>query len=501
MPGSGIGHFGALVGTTGVWLMEYASEAGGLRVSATTTEAGPFETIDAALSALRRLIDARQVRRAHLAVTINGFGTLHHTVLLPSASDDVLEPLVRREVARSFGLVDPVIRFTTGAVVERRGPGRQAEGESNLRTVFIAAAPREVVVALQTHLMGRGLIVDCATVVAESIRHIFISLGASTEATAVLLCLASGPYLAFFLHGQPEIVIDPPSNLDPELSDDPEFLRDQVERGAVYFRQRFGGAEPARLLLAPPERDHGALAELLDESLGVPVERMMGDATPEAIAAMGAVFAGRAAGAIDLFERPPGASHHARQLVASIGTATAGIGALAAIAALWMLFQVAAFRVAVHQRNSAQASVDQALARDAPVRAMAQERAIHQDAAAALRALYGERSRLAGTLSGVALATGGRLRFDSLLVAQSKTGWAATIHGDVMGAPGSDAVRALNDFFAAVRRQPGVSGADLERFDYVTPAEGDTTHKAAPTALTFVINFSIDRSADEGASD
>lgn len=502
MPGSragGAGHFAALVGAAGVWLMDYTAEAGGLRVTATTTEAGPFENVDAALAALRRLIDARQVRRAHLAVTINGFGVLHHTVMLPAANDAVLEPLVRREVARGFGLADPVVRFVAGPVVERRAAQRHSEADSNLRMVFIAAAPREVVMALQRHLAGRALSVDCVTVVAEAIRDIFAAAGGSDEATAVLICLTSGPYLAFFLHARPEIIIDPPGNLDQELAGDPEFLRDQVERGAVYFRQRFGGAEPTRLLLAPAERDHGALAELLEESLGVPVERMMGDATPEAIVAMGAVFAGRSPGAIDLFERPPGASHHIRQFAASVGLATAALGSLAAIAALWMLLQVGAFRVAVHQRNSAQASVDRALARDAPVRAMAQERASHEDAATALRALYGERARLAGALAGVAASTGGRLRFDSLRVDQTKTGWSTTIHGSVMGTPGSDAVRALNDFVAAVRRQPAVSGADLERFDYSRPAPGDTAHVSTPTALTFVIDFSIDQQA--GASD
>jgi len=501
MPASGVGHFAALVGPRGAWLVDYAAETGGLRVTGTTTEAGPFDTIDAGVAALRRLIDARQLRRAHVAVTINGFGALHHTVLLPAASDDVLEPLVRRDVARGFGLVDPVIRFVAAPPVERRATARHPETESNLRMVYVAAAPRDVVMALQRHLTVRGLDVDCVTVVAEAIRHIFAAASGSDEATALLLCLPSGPYLAFFLHGQPEIVIDPPGNLDPEVAVDPEFLRDQVERGAVYFRQRFGGAEPTRLLLAPPGRDHGALAELLEESLGVPVERMMGDATAEAIVAMGAVFAGRAPGAIDLFERPPGASHHVREFAARVGTATAALGALATVAALWMVFQVGAFRLAVHDRNSAQASVDRALTQAAPVRAMAQERATHEDAAAALRALYAERSRLAGALAGVAEAAGGRLRFDSLSVAQSKTGWSTTIRGVVMGVPGSDAVRALNDFFEAVRRQPGVAGAELERFDYAHPNPGDSARSVAPTALTFVMNFSIDRLSSQGSGD
>jgi hypothetical protein len=490
-----VGNFAALAGPTGVWLLEYADEGGGLRVVQSWSDAGPYASADEAFAALRRLLDARGARRAALAVTVNGFGALHHTVLLPNANAEVLEPLVRREVMRSFDLVDPRIQFEIGDSVERRASPR-GEGESGLRNVFIAAIPRDTAAAIQQHLTGGNIHVQAVTVVAESLRHIFASLRASRDPTAVLVCLASGPYLAFFLHGQPEIIIDPPGATDAESAMDPELLCSQVERGTIYFRQRFGGAEPARLLLAAAPADDGSLAAMLHEATGIPVEPLMqGGSSPEAIIAMGAVFASRAPGAIDLFERAPTPAQRLRALTRSYGAPTIGIGALALIVALWLALQVISLERAASARDTLQKTVNAAIASAAPAKSMAQERAAHQEQASALSAIYGERSRLAGTLASVARIAGAGVRFDSLIVDQTKKGWSVSINGAVLGAPGSYAVRTLNEFYGALRTEPAVSLPNLERFDYARPG-ADTTQRGTAVALTFVVSFDIPAAAE-----
>jgi hypothetical protein len=493
----GIGNFGALVGPQGVWLLEYAAEAGGLRVVERWSDTAAYTSADEAFSALRRLVDARDVSRANLAVTINGFGALHHTVLLPSASPDVLEPLIRREVMRNFDLPEPVIRFSAGDAVERRSEAR-GTGESGLRMVFVAAIPGDTAAALQRHLSGAGVRVQCVTIVAEALRYVYAALGASREATAVLVCLASGPYLAFFLHGHPEIVMDPPIDLEGEQAVDLDMLRDQVERGAVYFRQRFGGAEAERLLVAPPAGDDGQLAALLHEAMGIPVEPLMGDSGPEAVVAMGAVFASRAPGSVDLFPRAPTAAQRLRILSRSYGAITLALGAAAILAALWLGVQLISLERGLSARNALQKSMNAAIAGAAPVRSMAQERATHEEQVSSLRAIYGGRARLAGTLASVArIATGG-VRFDSVLVDQGKKGWSVSITGAVLGEPGSYAVRTLNEFYAALSALPAVSVPDLERFDYARPlANGAPASDGPSVALTFVVSFQIDNASPE----
>lgn len=493
------GDFAALVGAHGVWLLEYVEESGGLRVVQSWNHPGPYATPDEAFAALRRLLDARDSRRARLAIAVNGFGALHHTVLLPGASAEVLEPLVRREVMRSFDLQNPVIRFTEGEPVERRSK-RRTESDSGLRMVFIAAIPRETSAAMQLHLDGRAVQVQCVTVVAESLRHIYASLGASREATAVLVCLAGGPYLAFFLNGHPEIVIDPPEGMDGEGAADPELLQHQVERGEIYFRQRFGGAEPTRLLLAAPSSDDGSLAMLLHDSMGIPVEPLVGrgDSTPEAIVAMGAAFAGRVAGSIDLFEREPTAAQRLRSATRTFGAPTLAMGAVAIVAALWLLMQLVGLQRANAARDSLQKGLNAAVASASPAQSMAQERATHATQAAALRTIYGGRARLAGALASMARVATDPLRFDSLEVRQgAKGGWSVSLVGAVMGTPGSSAVRTLNDFYAALRTQPSISLATLERFDYAGSstapgARPDSTFRGRGVALTFVVSFHID---------
>src|ERR1043165_3937534 len=84
------------------------------------------------------------------------------------------------------------------------------------------------------------------------------------------------------------------------------MIIDQVERGAVYFRQQFRGASATRILLAARAEEYEQLAADLESRLGARVKPLVGGhASPEAVIAMGAVLESQSAAPLDLYPHPP----------------------------------------------------------------------------------------------------------------------------------------------------------------------------------------------------
>ncbi|MEO6877343.1 MAG: hypothetical protein ABI205_02600, partial [Gemmatimonadaceae bacterium] len=295
--------FGALISHDVVCLVECAAEKAGIRVLQQWTDTGPSASIGDALERLHGLLAANDVRNATLALAVEQFGVFHHVMMLPGAADDVLRPVVRREVQRVFGVSDPVIVFTRGPQHERREPTR-ADVRTAPRQLFVAGAPRETINALSQGFSERRITVEIATVVPKAIHSLFHACGGGSEPTAVLVCLDGGPHLSYFLDGRLELAIDPPIALEGDRLSIPVML-DQVERGSVYFRQQFRGATASRLLLAARHGEYDALAAAIQERMGVPVSPLFaGKASPEAVVAVGAVLEARSPAPLDLYPHP-----------------------------------------------------------------------------------------------------------------------------------------------------------------------------------------------------
>src|SRR6185503_9823990 len=202
-------RFGAVLSHDAVCLVEYRADRGGVRVVDQWMSTERSASIDDALTKLVTLLSARNVSRPRVAIAIEQFGVFHHVMTLPAAGDDVLMPIVKREVQRLFGVADPVVAFTRGVMHERREPVR-----ANARTapihIFIDGAPRETVAALHARLSAADVDVEIATVVPKAIHSLYQATGTSLEPTATLVCLEGGPHLSFFLEGRLELAIDPP---------------------------------------------------------------------------------------------------------------------------------------------------------------------------------------------------------------------------------------------------------------------------------------------------
>lgn len=492
--------FGALIAHDGVCLVEYRAERMGLRVIEQWVDAGQSASIDEALDRLLGLLAARQFSSAQIAVAIEQFGVIHHTMTLPNAPDAVLRPIIQREVQRVFGVGDSVVAFSRAPVAERsESTRRDAAPPSTPRQVFIAAAPRATIDALRDKLEAHRVTVEVATVVPKAIHSLYDATGGAREPTAVLVCLEGGPHLVFFLDGRLELAVDPPIALEGERASVARIL-DQVERGAVYFRQQFRGAVATRMLLAARPVEYDELAAALEERLSVRVKPLFsGASSPEAVLAMGAVLEGQQENPLDLFPHRPTLPERVAVALRGPNAIMAAAGAVAVIAGLWAAFQLASLSSVRRESAKLESQVRSDVAAVGPMRQIAERRYDFAKEVAFSHDVRAERAELTATLEAIAEQLPPGIHFDSLKVSRTPTGWAGSIGGEASGATAAQAVRSLDSFYQLVRNRRGVSGPILDQLDYPATADADSLRKAGdPVVIQFHVAFAMARPAPGG---
>jgi hypothetical protein len=493
---SAVRTFGALLAHDGVSLVEYREEVAGIRVVDHWDNTERSTSIDEALSRLLSLVSALGVHRAKMSVAIEQFGVVHHVMTLPAAGDDVVRPVIQREVNRVFGLADPVVAFTSGSAHERRGP-RRADARTAPRQLFIGAAPRETINTLVERFAAAGIDVEIATVVPKAIHSLYQATGASLEPTAVLVCLEGGPHLAFFLDGRLELAIDPPIALEGERAPVSVIL-DQVERGAVYFRQQFRGATATRMLLSARNDEYDALAAALEQRLGVHVKPLFAGAnTPEAVVAMGAVLEGRNEAPLDLYPHPPTFAERAGAYLRGPNGVVVAAATAAVIAGVWFATQVMSLSSTQKENERLRAQIRTGVATIEPMRQIAERRADYARQVAFVTNSSAERVALTNTLRTIADFAPTGVRFDSLRVSRTADNWIVGLSGAAIGLTGAQAVRSLDAFYQSVRGRPGISSATLDEFSYPTPAPSADSARAssAPVLVQFHMSFTLNRPA------
>jgi hypothetical protein len=485
--------FGALVAHDGVCLVEYRAERTGIRVVSQWSSHERSASIDQAATRLAALIAARGARRPKLAIAVEQFGVVHHTMTLPAAADEVLRPIVEREMQRLFGLTDAAIAFARGVSAEQRDAPRNMSAAAPTQ-LFIAATPRDTIDAIYARLISAGVDVEIATVVPKAMHSLYQAAGASNEPTAVLVCLEGGPHLAFFIDGRLELAIDPPIALEGERAPVSVIL-DQVERGAVYFRQQFRGATATRMLLAAPADEFQALATALDERLRVRVSPLYpGDVAPEAVVAMGAVLEARQAAPLDFYPHPPTFADRLRESLRGPNGAIAVVGVAAVVAGIWAGAQFLSLSATRAENERLRNSIRGSVAAVEPMRRVAERRADYVHSVSFIDATNAERQALTTTLREIADAAPSGVRFDTLRVSRAANGWAGQIAGEAAGATAAQAAGALDVFYQSIRRRTGISAATLDEFEYPVASGPDSTKKAAgPVVINFKVSFAIAR--------
>jgi hypothetical protein len=478
--------FAAFIAPDGVTLVEHQRDHAWVRAVAQWTDIRPARSVDDAVARLSALLARTGARRPRLAIAIEQFGVMHHLMTLPRASDDVIEPIVKRDLQRVFGVSDAVVAFTRGEAAKPDAGGP--------RQVVIAAAPPGTVDALRS-ITPVETRIEIATVVPKAMHALYELSGASREPTAVLVALESGPHLAFFLDGRLELAIDPPIALEGDRPS-VELILDQLERGAVYFRQQFRGAEASRVLLSARDEEYTRVAAAIEERLTARVQPLFkGVSSPEAVVAIGAALEARRKTPLDLYPHPPTVAQRAATFVRGPMRYVTAAAVAAGIALIWGAAQVLSLASANRDATRFRDSIAQQTPALSPMRAVAQRRADLVAQAAFVRADIAERSTLTHTLAAIAAIAPDGISFDTLHVQRTGDDWSTTIAGTARGATTTQAVYGLDALLRSIRAQHAVSGASLDDFDYPKPADDSLPHTTGPVTIAFHLSFTSRRDA------
>jgi hypothetical protein len=486
----GLRHFAALVEHEGVYLVEFAREKSGFRLIGHWSDRRSSERLDDALVNLRELLRQQDARRATLAVAMQQFGTFHHLMTLPAAANEVLRPIISREVQRVFAITDPVFAFVRGGADERR-EGVRANPETAPLHIFIGGAPRATVTALEAGLAIKGTTVEAVTIVPEAIRRVYASAPRSAEPTAVVVCLAGGPHLSFFVEGHMALAIEPPIALEGDYSIDPSAIVDQVDRGAIFLRQQYRGAQATELLLAAPTESFATIASAVESATGMRVKSLASDLpSPEAVVALGAALGAGARQSIDLFPHPPTLEARAREALRGPRGIAAAALTVAALALIWFGVQYSSISRTSRKVEELRASIARELPRLEPIKEVASHRAGYVHAVSAVRTTQNERAQLTAALAGLAAAAPVGMTFDSLAITRRPDALSGALTGHVSGTSAGEAMKALDRFYSWARDRSGLTQVDLDQFDYPA-ATPDTTKRVKATVVTLVFRMTL----------
>lgn len=479
--------FSAIIDQDSVILVEYAHEKTGFRLIGTWDERRRFATADAAAESVIRLLRELGARRASLSVVLQHFGSFFHSLVLPEATDDVIRPIVLREVQRSFNVSDVAVAWSRGDTIERRGEART--GGSPPRQLFVAGVPNEIIVALHARFTKARVHVQGVTVIPEVLRRLYDSLDGSNEATAMLLCLHNGPHVGFFVNGRLELAIEPPLALEGEAPLDEMLVIDQLERGAIFLRQQSRGTVATRLLLASRAEDYESLAATIERRTGMhvaPIGQRVGP--PESVAAMGAILAASSPDAIDLYPRAPTFDDRLKDATTGWGLATSTLFAAAAVAAFWCVMQLLAMQRARGDIERLQAQVGRSLPPVLALRESATGREQLSNIRAALEGARNERRALGDVLSATSAAIAPGARLDSIVVQRVVDGLRTRVFAQASGPTGPAAMGAATTMYRSFQTHRSFSELEFES-SYVPRGPTDPRAPVAGDDLRFVISL------------
>ncbi len=479
--------FGAFVEPAGATLVEYRRARNGVRVLRVVEAAEPLTSIQQAAEALTRLVQSTGASRATVSVALRGFGSAHLTLTLPPASDEILRPIVYREVRRaSPDLEEPVFVFNSAGSLERRARPRAEVGAPPVH-LLVSAVPSGVDAALRDTLAAAGITLNFLTVASHLLQRLYHELDGGRDTTAVLLCLPGGPLVGYFVEGQLRMTMEAPVDAAGTMVSDLETVLERVERGSLYLRQQFRGAAPTRFLISAPMGGFGELAAAVRERTGVPALPFAGAfGSPSAVAAMGAVLDTIRPGGVNLVPYKPGLGERLASALRRRGALPTSVLAAGLLAVAWAgteVIRTSRTRTSIERATEALTRPDPTLAR---IRTTADDRRTAAQAIATLAGAQGAHIRLQEQLVAVARALSPGVQLDSLGMTRQDDGWHAAVGGRSNATTGAYAVRALDGFYRGIPAQLNAKGMSLDALDYVA----DTTMRQS-VSVTFRLSFIV----------
>jgi hypothetical protein len=468
---------GAFVCPRGVSAIEYRITGKGIEVLRAFDQPARLGSERQATDHLLRMLEEAGIRKSSIALTVRGFGVVHHILGLPPARDEVLSPIVDRELKRlEPQLDDPRVGWMglplDAAEMTDAPPQRQ---------VLAAAIPKHVGDAIGGAIVAGGHRLTHLTALPSAAQRLHEEFVPEGGPSALVAPLHDGAFLGFFLGGALRLVVEPPLPEGEYL--DAAAIAEEVELGAMFVRQQFRGAQVARVVVAAPAETFVGAEGVINERLQVPVKRFtIEHLSAGALVALGGVIDSRATSPLSLSGAP------ARQTAAGM-LVPISFAAVALAVAVGVFTVIESFRArdAYAELQKARQQIDAESFGLSGIRETADQRRLIRHAVEAMRLSAQDRRELQNglsTLSGVILPS---IRLDSLQLDRGSNGWISGVAGSVTGESTARSVELLHDFYRDLPRLLGVEELALGQLSY---ADGNAS-SGESGSVRFQISFVI----------
>lgn len=481
-------RFGAFIGPRGVYLVEYRRVTSGIELSEHRAITRDLSDIDEAAAALVALVLEAGGAGSSVAAAIRGFGVSYRLLVLPPAERSVLAPVVDNEMRRLHPeVVEPVVNFALGGPVERRSQQSTGDPITHDRRVaaqavppievLAATAPTHVVRVLTQALSRHGITLTHLTIPPQAMARVYAEVNGEGDASAVAMMLPGGPLIGLFQKGNLRFVTEPPSTAS-ELTAELQTVMDQVDRGRMYLRQQFRGADIDRVFLATDPDAQQHFNAILATSLNVDVHPLVPTEAPAAaVAALGAVLDAEDGTGLSLY--PSGSKRREAASRRQHRTAMYAAWGVSGIAFAWALFTVFSAQPTVESVADARRQSARSLASLEAIRGVVEERRANAARLSAIDALAADRRRLVNQLQGIAASRPPGVQLGRIHLERLEDGWRGEVTGTASGFSGAHALRAVDRFENELPRALQTSSVVLADF-----TQGDDE-----TVVTFRITF------------
>lgn len=482
--------FSAALTQAGVFVVGYRDTQRGLEVSDYAHRSGTGPDPRVASRALGEMIEAQGGRGGRVALAVSGFGSYHHILTLPTASRDVLVPVIVRELRRIFpGVFEgdaepPIVEYVE---IDSSGIGH----EGSQRELLAAAVPRSLIRTVHAELASRDVALTHWTILPRAMQRLHDAFAGGEEPTAALVVAEGLSLLGFFQDGELRLF----SESAATAGDGPAVpgLIERVERGGLYIRQQFQGASLERVMLAAGE---GAEAERLARDIRARLDvepEGFGpySGTPGAMLALGGALDAAAEDPFDLLppDLRPLAGHERWTRVLGIASVVLVLTA----AAWWAWSGVRAERAAHARFEQASTAVDSRGGEFEAAARLVDARRSHAQRAELLRRLLAGRERLPAMLWPLEEAPSG-VRIDSLEILPSDNGWTGRVQGRAIGNTTARATAVIDVLFQGLRRDLPGATVSVDEISPPVPVGEAISREAeyvVPIAITFRMTFIV----------
>lgn len=477
----GVAQFGAFIEPAGIYLVEYQREREGITILRHHPDSRRLIGLADAGERVAGIINSMGIPHSRVTAVVRGFGSTYQIMMLPPADPLVLAAVVRREVARlnpEMGVAR--VDYVLGGEMDRRQKNRP-EGGTPQREVLVGAVPELAVTAFGEELASGGAALDHLTLLPQVIQRLYERADGSSQPTACFVDLPGGPLIAFFNERQIRLVVEPPVGGESELAVRVQTLAEHLDRGNLYLRQQFRGAELTRLLIAVAPEEESSYLELLRAEIRYPVEKFAGPAShPAALVALGAILDAEAERGLNLspFAESPlaRAEREQRQYI------TIGAAFISALALLWAVFSVMQVLSLSRKVESERRIAETRMSTLAPLRVVAAQRQTTAQSASYLETVRRDGEQPRQFLRALGRATPPGVQLLSVSMQRSGPEWNVSISGAAFGDTGADVLLGIDRFFHAVPRE-------MQIHDLVLAELGDATPNRFGAAMKFTVTF------------